>query len=487
MLFSMLPAWAQASAPLTGYVSGTVTDYDGEPVANAHISFWDPVTDAIGWAQTDVYGDYVSTGLTPGTYVMTVTPPQGFHLLQFTIPEIVVTPGYTTLQDVELKQGGLVSGTVTDYDGEPVANAHISFWDPVTDASGWAQTDAFGDYVSTGLTPGTYEMTIYPPHGVLLLPVTIPGIAVTAGATTPQDVVLEGLNVTYAPGAGRFNLTFISPVDEYFAFVHIYYADHDTDVWKPAELVFEPDHLPGSPARTIVNLRGNYLLGKDRVKFKVVAIDVFGEEIRSVVADNKGEGYLMVACYKLIPGPDGWRTFSVPVRLAAGKSLLGDVINPEAVEIAFKFDAAQQRWIQVTAANNTIMPLEAVYVKLREPVLAKIVPSIVPTEPPTRNLAEGWNLVGFTRQDPVEVALHSVRELGPGINARPGWSVAVNPAVNGQPWVATSAMSGYWWYWHPVNPYNGYWVFMDGSGRALVGFSTTPVTVDTYVDTYQAG
>lgn len=291
--------------------------------------------------------------------------------------------------------------------------------------------------------------------------------AVPAPDTTPPGEVTN-LTVSPQPGAGVFGLSFTAPIDPDLAGVAVYAAVYGSNNWKQVEFENEVVYTcePGGTARITVQVPSNLVLGKDRVQFKVVAVDTSGNESEGVVADNDGQGYLIVGCYELTPGPDGWRTFSVPVQLAGGQKLLGDVISLDAVEIAWKFDAASQRWVQVTEENNTIQPLEAVYVKLSGPALAVITPTSAATSPPVRELAAGWNLVGFTQEDGVSNALYPVRGK---------WSAAVSPAVNPEAWAVTPASTPA----QNVLPHQGYWVYMDAPGT-LAGFSSTPVTVGTY-------
>ncbi len=286
--------------------------------------------------------------------------------------------------------------------------------------------------------------------------------------TTPGEV--ENLAVAYAPGPGSFRLSFTAPEDTDLEGVQVFVAPYGEEGWAPVSFGDDDTYScePADDVAFVVNLADGFVLGKDRVQFKVVAVDNSGNESRGVVADNDGQGYLVVACYELTPGPDGWRTFSVPVQLAGGQALLGDVIDLDAVEIAWKFDAAGLRWVQVTEENNTIQLLEAVYVKLSVPALAVITPSSAATSPPVKELAAGWNLVGFTQAGGVSDALYSVRDK---------WSAAVSPAVNPTAWAVTSASAPA----PNVLPHQGYWVYMDAPGT-LAGFSTTPVTVGRYPD-----
>lgn len=84
-------------------------------------------------------------------------------------------------------QTGLVSGTVSDVEGHPVAGARVYFRDPVNVTSVAADTDEQGHYTATGLAPGTYELRVLPPPGSKLLLATVPGIVVGAGEALVQE------------------------------------------------------------------------------------------------------------------------------------------------------------------------------------------------------------------------------------------------------------------------------------------------------------
>lgn len=299
---------------------------------------------------------------------------------------------------------------------------------------------------TTGLQPGSFTITV---EGEPAEDTTAPG-------------EVTDLGVAPAPGAGTFTLSFTTLADADLAAVKVYISSSGGNDWA---YVGEVEVAPSEQEQVPVQVGPAFTLnGSDRVRFKVVTVDRSGNPSAGVVAENEGQGYEVLACWQLEPGPEGWVTFSVPVRLAGGEKLLGDVINLEDVDIAYKFDAGNQEWVQVTADNNTIEPLEAVYVKLNHGTLATIRPTVAPTNPPVKELLAGWNLVGPTDKRFLSSALSSVGGL---------WSVAVSPAVNPDPWAATPGQVEF------VETHYGYWVYMNDQGK-LAGFSSTPVTVGTY-------
>ncbi|NSW84197.1 MAG: hypothetical protein HPY90_13160 [Syntrophothermus sp.] len=294
---------------------------------------------------------------------------------------------------------------------------------------------------TTGLE-GSAKLTVQPAPGV---------------DTTPPGEVAD-LAVTPLPGVGRYELSFTPPADADFAGVAVYAAVYGSDAWTLVAQNNSNDFAVVVP--------DNLVVGKDCVQFKVAAVDISGNESAGVIADNNGQGYPVLAYVQLTPGPNGWATFSVPVRIAGGQELLGDMIKLDDVNIAWKYDAASQQWVQVTEENNTIEPLEAVYVNLKNTTLAVVKPDVAPNNPPVKSLTDGWNLVGFTQSDVLDNALYSLRGK---------WSVAVNPAVNSDPWAVTPINSDS----TDVDVHTGYWIYMDQASN-LAGSSTTPVTVATY-------
>lgn len=481
-----VPVTVQA-APANYTVSFTVTDQGtGQPVQGAVIAIEgveveEPlVTDENGVA---------TIGLPNGDYSFTVTA-EGYEAYEgtFTVAGEDLSVDVALTPVAAAPETYAVTFTVTDQEGQPVQGAATA----IEGVEGTLVTDENGQ-ASVDLEPGTYNFTVtaegYQDYqgsfevvdgdvNVTVVLQVAEGDQPPAEGEQPPEVTepdttapaeVTDLVVTPLPGAGVFGISFTAPSDSDLRGVAVYATVYGSNDWEQVE--FENGSMvcscrPGESVDIPVQAPGNLVLGSDRVQFKVVSIDTSGNASQGVVADNNGQGYPVLAYWSLTSGPEGWTTFSVPVQLAGAQRLLGDVIDNNKVDIAFKFDAATQQWVQVTEENknNTIQPLEAVYVKLKEPVLAVIKPSTEPTSPPVRNLLKGWNLVGFTKADNVYDALYSVRER---------WSVAVSPAVNPDPWAVTPRQNA------AMKTHYGYWVYMDESGN-LAGFSTTPVTVGTY-------
>jgi len=176
-----------------GIVSGRVTDAAGNPVANADVWLWDSVSGAgSSTFRTNSQGDYTVTGLAPGTYWLNISPPVATVLSRFRTSGIVVVAGQTAVVNATLQAGGTVSGRVTDAAGNPVANADVWLWDPVSGGgSSTFRTNSQGDYTVTGLAPGTYWIEINPPVATALSRFRTSGIVVVAGQTAVVNATLQ--------------------------------------------------------------------------------------------------------------------------------------------------------------------------------------------------------------------------------------------------------------------------------------------------------
>lgn len=163
---------------------------------------------------------------------------------------------------------------------------------------------------TTGLQPGSFTITVEGEP--------------TEDTTAPGEVT--DLGVAPAPGAGTFTLSFTTPADADLAAVKVYISSSGGNDWA---YVGEVEVAPSEQEQVLVQVGPAFTLnGSDRVRFKVVTVDWSGNPSAGVVAENEGQGYEVLAHWQLEPGPEGWVTFSVPVRLAGGKKLLGTVPWP---------------------------------------------------------------------------------------------------------------------------------------------------------------
>ncbi|MBS4008184.1 MAG: S-layer homology domain-containing protein [Clostridium sp.] len=182
--------------PLTGAISGTVTDgVYGVPGAIVEVLWQDTYGDwfpAAESALTDDSGNFTIIDIPSGNYLVWVSPPQGnLYLLHFAV-NVDVAPGQTTtLEPIVLPLGGAITGTVTDSSGAGVKNATVVAWQDIYGDWWYAETDLNGSFTISNLPVGDYAVKVYPPPTELyLLPVTVNGVTVDQSETTELGYII---------------------------------------------------------------------------------------------------------------------------------------------------------------------------------------------------------------------------------------------------------------------------------------------------------
>jgi N-acetylneuraminic acid mutarotase len=139
------------TAQPTGTLTGTVTDStNGNPIAGATVHASGPIDVS---TTTGVDGSYSLT-LVVGTYDVTAS---AFGYVSETVNGVVINDGVTTTQDFALAPApsGSLSGTVTDNQNNPIANATVTILGtPIPPAT----TDANGNYSFPSVPNGTYDV-----------------------------------------------------------------------------------------------------------------------------------------------------------------------------------------------------------------------------------------------------------------------------------------------------------------------------------------
>lgn len=169
-------------------ISGRVTDPEGQPVAGA----------SVNGTLTDAGGRYRLAGIDDARrYEVKVVPPAARrNLRSHTSEPFRLGPGADRTLDVGLLANSTLSGTVTDWDGKPLAEAYLNHPD------GHTRTDAQGRYeLPAGATAGPLWVTRsgYADHKA-----DVPALAV--GETKVVDVRLHRQNtvgVMVTDDAGR--------------------------------------------------------------------------------------------------------------------------------------------------------------------------------------------------------------------------------------------------------------------------------------------
>lgn len=186
-------ATPETSGPGTGSITGQVLDENGQPIKGATVQLG-----AIGsvmnrTVNTDREGQFQIAGLAPLEYGMLATKPSYFQ-----DPERRSTDGPYRIGDrvtLRLIKGGVVTGKVTDANGDPVIMVNVRAQMVRTPegrpSNGWIQvrpTDDRGIYRIYGLLAGTYVISAGGP-----------------GRSTPlsSESVFEFDVPTYAPSSTR--------------------------------------------------------------------------------------------------------------------------------------------------------------------------------------------------------------------------------------------------------------------------------------------
>ena len=153
----------------SGTLSGRITGDDGRPVSDAVVLAYGAYAPSTArGASTDAAGRFQINDLPPGIYILRATAP-GYVVNQSETQNPWEPRYYRPGESVQLTlvKGGVITGTVTGADGEPMVSTFVRAM-RVRDAQGrrlppiygfggaWRMTDDRGIYRIYGLEPGTY-------------------------------------------------------------------------------------------------------------------------------------------------------------------------------------------------------------------------------------------------------------------------------------------------------------------------------------------
>ncbi|QAS52292.1 carboxypeptidase regulatory-like domain-containing protein [Halobacillus litoralis] len=175
--------------PNPGNIHGQVTDITtGLPIIGAvtvaRTVAGVPVV--VASVVTDENGNYVIGGLAPGSYSISSSA-VGYAI---TTVGALVESGQTTTADIALSpEVGSISGVVTDEEGMPILNSiiEIKVFDQAGNLIQTVLGDSQGGFFITGLSPGTYQLSITASNYAA----TTVGALVESGGTTFLSVPLS--------------------------------------------------------------------------------------------------------------------------------------------------------------------------------------------------------------------------------------------------------------------------------------------------------
>src|SRR5262244_2839124 len=173
LLFLLFSSWRfdsmTADAQQTGVIAGRVVAEDGGGLSNVMVDLYPANTDQrnAGRLFTTTTGDdgnFKFMGVTPRAYSIYVYEARGY----VNQPDTASGSNYYRIGDnvvITMIRGGVITGRVTNAEGEPMVGAHVSAT-KVRDSEGVPfrrhyttrprMTDDRGIYRLYGLTPGTY-------------------------------------------------------------------------------------------------------------------------------------------------------------------------------------------------------------------------------------------------------------------------------------------------------------------------------------------
>ncbi|MHB8490033.1 MAG: carboxypeptidase regulatory-like domain-containing protein [Candidatus Dormibacteria bacterium] len=148
-----------ATSAIRGSVSDTQTPT--QPIVGATVAYSGTNGNtAAGTTTTDSNGGYTFSAVSPGTYTVDGTD-DGFT--SPTPQTVTVTTGNASIANVTLNATSGISGSVTDSEtpSQPVLDATVTYMgtDGKT-ASRTTTTDVLGNYTFSGVSPGTYAVTV---------------------------------------------------------------------------------------------------------------------------------------------------------------------------------------------------------------------------------------------------------------------------------------------------------------------------------------
>jgi hypothetical protein len=154
-----------------GFISGTITkSSDGTPIQNIGAQIFNSAGVALGTFNTTASGVFSTQGLPAGTYYVRTANNQGYVNQQWqnqACPQtgclptsgtpVVVTGAQVSGIDFALALGGRISGTVTDAsNAQALPFAQVAIFSSAGFNLGSANTDASGNYTTSGLPAGSY-------------------------------------------------------------------------------------------------------------------------------------------------------------------------------------------------------------------------------------------------------------------------------------------------------------------------------------------
>jgi len=288
----VLPTEAPAQIPC---VVGFVRDANGSPVVDADLDFDDAATGQripTPGDNTDNSGFYRVCVL-PGTYHISYAPPPLTHLLGKQYFNVVLILGQNLEQDVTLGVGRVISGTVRDPQGNPVAGVDLDADSLSTGGRVYTPND---NSDSTGVywivvPPQAYRIRFQPPANTRWRGLELDSVSAfadtTIDVTLEQGFLLSG-RVTDTAAQGLIDITV--DLRDQATGEKVFVANNKTDssghysVAVPAGM-FELRYEPPAGSRLVAVAIDSFSIAGDMVQNQVLES---GFLVTSSVTDSSG-------------------------------------------------------------------------------------------------------------------------------------------------------------------------------------------------------
>lgn len=170
-----------------GTIKGRVIDTNGNPVKNANISTSNSPTNTYSYSV--ITGTYALSGLADGVYILDCTPSSESNFVRTSSNNIVIINAGTQTVDFVLSPGGIITGKVTDTNGNPtIYQTTINVYGPMYK---YAYTTVTGTYTIRGLSDGNYRIYCNPPSNLDFIGQNKSNIVVSSKQITTVDFVLS--------------------------------------------------------------------------------------------------------------------------------------------------------------------------------------------------------------------------------------------------------------------------------------------------------
>lgn len=276
-------------------VSGVFQSASGQPIANVTLDF---SGGTIATNPTSGVNGAFNTGAPPGTYDIDMLPPTGYapiRLLNVTVP----ATGTNNLGTIVLRFAGVVTGTVTNSAGVPLASANMDVYDALTGEKYFTpgdNTNVSGIF-SMVVPLGPALVRAKPPVGQILVAQQIGPVTIGANTNVGTMVLPNGFIVS---GTVRNAATSLPIAD----------VDVDVDTLAGQRIITPSDNTNASGVFSVIVPAGTYNL--------------------SFAAPP---GVLVVGTRILNVGVTGTTTLN-NITMATGFALSGTVFGPGGVPVA---------------------------------------------------------------------------------------------------------------------------------------------------------